>query len=191
MNYLAHCFLAEPNCESIVGNLLGDFCKNVDEKTLSAELKTALANHRAVDKFTDHHDLVKEAKALFSPHRRRFAGIAVDVLFDHYLIKHWSTFSDDPYSEFKKTTYQLIAQGYFLMPQPMQVVMTSVVDNDWFASYEHLESTGYAIDRIAQRIRFKNNFAGSLEDIIKNERELEQVFLEFFPQLQRAVITPY
>jgi acyl carrier protein phosphodiesterase len=191
MNYLAHCFLAEPNCESIVGNLLGDFCKNLDEKSLSDELKIALANHRTVDRFTDHHDLVKEAKALFSPHRRRFAGIAVDVLFDYYLIKHWSAFSDDPYSEFKKTTYQLIAQGYPLMPQRMQVVMTSVVENDWFSNYEQLESTGYAIDRIAQRIRFKNNFAGSLEDIVKNERQLEQAFLEFFPQLQRAVITPY
>jgi len=191
MNYLAHCFLAEPNCDSIVGNLLGDFCKKLDEKSLSDELKFALANHRAVDKFTDHHDLVKEAKALFSPHRRRFAGIAVDVLFDHFLIKHWSVFSDVPYNEFKKETYQLITQGYSIMPQQMRVVMTSVVENDWFSNYQQLESTGYAIDRIAQRIRFKNNFAGALEDIILHERQLEQIFLAFFPQLQRAIITPY
>jgi len=32
MNFLAHCFLAQPNAESLVGNLLGDFTRgaNVD-----------------------------------------------------------------------------------------------------------------------------------------------------------------
>lgn len=70
MNYLAHCFLSPATPASLVGNLLGYFCKGVDEGRLSVEVKAGLINHRAVDKFTDNHPLVRQAKVCFSPHRR-------------------------------------------------------------------------------------------------------------------------
>ena len=183
MNYLAHCFLAQRNRESIVGNLLGDFCKGVNEPALEQTIYQGLLNHRAVDRFTDAHPSVIQAKDYFSTQRRRFAGIALDVLFDHFLIKHWQRYSDIAFIEFKKETYQLIEQGQPLMPSSMQRVMTSVVKNDWFASYEQVKGIGYALDRIAMRIRFRNKFAGSIEDIKLHYEQLDEVFLQFFPQL--------
>jgi len=183
MNYLAHCFLAQRNRESIVGNLLGDFSKGVNEPSLEQTIYRGLLNHRAVDRFTDAHPSVIQAKGYFSTQRRRFAGIALDVLFDHFLIKHWQSYSDIPFMEFKKETYQLIEQGLPLMPSAMQQVMVSVVKNDWFASYEQVEGIGYALDRIAMRIRFRNQFAGSIEDIKLHYEQLDRVFLQFFPQL--------
>jgi len=183
MNYLAHCFLAQRNRESIVGNLLGDFSKGVNEPALEQTIYQGLLNHRAVDRFTDAHSGVIQAKGYFSTQRRRFAGIALDVLFDHFLIKHWQSYSDISFIEFKKETYHLIEQGQPLMPSSMQRVMSSVVKNDWFASYEQVEGIGYALDRIAMRIRFRNQFAGSIEDIKLHYEQLDRVFLQFFPQL--------
>ena len=183
MNYLAHCFLAETSSESLVGNLLGDFCKGVDEKTLTANIYAGLLNHREVDRFTDSHPLVQQAKSCFSPQRRRFASIALDVLFDHFLIKNWHLYSDISFIEFKFETYQLLVQGSSLMPARMKLVMASVVKNDWFASYESVDGIGLALDRIANRIRFKNNFKGSIEDINRHYQPLDDMFKQFFPQL--------
>ena len=159
MNFLAHCFFAAANSQSVVGNLLGDFCKGVDQHTLSAEVRAGLHNHRLVDKYTDSHALIRQAKQYFSPARRRFAGVAVDVLFDHYLIVHWHRYSQRDYTAFKSQTYQLLQSGQSLMPQRMATVMRSVVNNDWFATYESLEGIGFALDRIAARIRFENKFS--------------------------------
>ena len=183
MNYLAHCFLAQANSESLVGNLLGDFCKGVDERALPEGIYVGLLNHREIDRYTDAHPLVLQAKGCFSAQRRRFAGIALDVLFDHFLIKNWHLYSDVPFVDFKSQTYQLLTQSSHLMPEKMQVVMASVVKNDWFSSYEHVEGIGFAIDRIAMRIRFRNQFAGSIEDIKLHYEQLDEVFLQFFPQL--------
>lgn len=185
MNYLAHAALAMPTQYSLVGNLLGDFCKGVCVEKLHPAIKAGLYNHRATDRFTDTHPLVKAAKARFSPARRRFAAVALDVLFDHFLISHWQQFYPEPFSEYKAGLYLKLNKAMPLMPAPMQTTMQRVCSNDWFASYQQLPRLGQALDHIAGRIRFANNFAGIISEISPRYARLEHDFLQFYPQLQQ------
>jgi len=183
MNYLAHLYLAQPNAESYVGNLLGDFGGKKLTTSLSLPVKRGLDNHYLVDKFTDDHTKVKQAKLLFSAKRRRFSGIALDVLFDHFLIMNWSQFHYRPFVDFKHDCYKILKKNLTIMPSNMQLVITRITQNDWFKSYETREGIGFALDNIAKRIRFKNEFIGSIVDINTHYEELNSVFLSFFPQL--------
>ncbi|KZN45324.1 ACP phosphodiesterase [Pseudoalteromonas luteoviolacea] len=183
MNYLAHLFLAQNNAESYHGNLLGDFQKGVDTKTLSPQTKRALKNHILVDKFTDTHPQVKQSKIIFTAKRRRFSGIAIDVLYDHLLIKHWDQFSDCHFDEFKSNSYRLLSQKLPIMHPPMQKVIKNVITHDWFTQYRSFTGTTQALDNIANRIRFKNGFHGIGVEIFEHFEPLEQSFLSFFPDL--------
>lgn len=187
MNYLAHAFLAKPTLHSLTGNLLGDFCKGVDTTLLHPQIYAGLMNHRAVDLFTDHHPEVKAAKALFSPQRRRFAGVALDVLFDHYLIVHWHRYSKTAFSGYKTQLYQQLRQALPLMPLSMASTINNLVKHDWLQQYQQLDKVAVALDRIASRIRFKHQFYGIGEELAKHHQDLEQLFLHFFPQLQQHV----
>ncbi|EJI85858.1 hypothetical protein AEST_12600 [Alishewanella aestuarii B11] len=187
MNYLAHAALAQPQPQSLVGNLLGDFCKGVAIDTLPRPIQAGLANHRAVDRFTDSHPLVREARACFSTERRRFAPVALDVLFDHFLIQHWQQFYATPYLQAKSELYLQLATAEPLMPEAMAVVMRKVRQQDWLAAYQQLDGVAMALDRIAQRIRFANRFSGAGQDIERHYPRLEQVFLSFYPELQAHV----
>lgn len=187
MNYLAHAALAQPQPQSLVGNLLGDFCKGVVVDTLAQPIQAGLANHRAVDRFTDSHPLVREARACFSTERRRFAPVALDVLFDHFLIRHWQQFYATPYLQAKSELYLQLATAEPLMPEAMAVVMRKVRQQDWLAAYQQLEGVAMALDRIAQRIRFANRFGGAGQDIERHYPRLEQVFLSFYPELQAHI----
>jgi len=180
---LAHLFLAQPNADSHFGNLLGDFGGKLYSKQVTSAVQYGLENHYLVDKFTDSHIAVKHAKAYFSPQRRRFAGIALDVLFDHFLIRHWSQFSEVSLAQFKQNSYALLNENISFMPNRMQHVVTTMTKNDWFKEYETIEGIGSALDNIAKRVRFTNQFSGSIEDIHRNYAELEAVFLTFFPEL--------
>ena len=183
MNYLAHLYFAQPNADSHFGNLLGDFGGKNHAKRLPIAVRQGLENHYLVDRFTDSHLAVKQAKRYFSPPRRRFAGIALDVLFDHFLIRHWSYFHETPLSQFKRNSYALLNENLAIMPSKMQLVVTRMTNNDWFKEYETVEGIGFALDNIAKRIRFTNKFSGSIEDINCNYQELEALFLDFFPKL--------
>lgn len=183
VNHLAHLYLAQPTVESRVGNLLGDFARGADLFSLPGPVRAGLDNHRAVDAFTDQHAKVRQAKALFSSQRRRFAGVALDVLFDHYLIRHWPHFSTEQYSTFVDGLYDDLMRGRPLMPVPMQRTTAALVEHDWFGAYSSLDNIGFALDRIASRIRFPNQFAGIIEELHRHDATLEAVFLDFFPEL--------
>ncbi len=183
MNYLAHLFLAQNNSASHVGNLLGDFARGIDKARLPVEVRRGLENHWAVDRFTDQHAEVRLLKSLFSAERRCFAGVALDLVFDHYLIRHWSRFHSASFEETYLSYYQCLLEGRELMPVHMQGVIDRVVKQDWFASYRSLQGIGYALDRIASRIRFQHCFTGVVEELYLHDAQLETAFLHFFPEL--------
>lgn len=188
MNYLAHLYFADNNTESRIGNLLGDFCRGVDLTALSPATAAGLMQHRAIDRFTDAAPEVREAKLLFAAKRRRFAGVALDLLFDHYLIKHWPAFHPEPFVVFKSRLYQQLWQDRALMPERMATTISYLVPQDWFGSYASLDGIGLALDRIAGRLRFANEFSGAVADVMAHQPQFEQLFLQFFPNLQAFVV---
>ncbi len=188
MNHFAHCVLAQSTVESIVGNLLGDFARGVALDSLKPAVRAGLDNHRAVDRFTDSHPLVVEMKQQFSQRRRRFAGIALDIYFDHLLIRHWQALESADLSQTIATIYHHMQTGRHHMPSPaMQKTTRHMVEHDWFASYFHVDGIAHAIDRVAARIRFPNAFDNAIEDLLANHQQIEAGFLAFYPQLKAHV----
>ncbi len=187
MNFFAHLVLAEATPESRLGNLMGDFCQGLDLKTLPAAVQAGIWRHRAVDRFTDTAAEVLQAKALFSPARRRFAPVMLDVLFDHLLLQHWQRFEQRPCASLCQQIYQDLWQQRALMPPAMAAAVAAIVQQDWFGSYQHLDNIGMALDRIASRIRFANQFTGSIAEIRLHYSTLDQLFLQFYPKLQLFV----
>ncbi|WP_105189282.1 acyl carrier protein phosphodiesterase [Pseudoalteromonas sp. T1lg48] len=189
MNYLAHLYLAQPNADSHFGNLLGDFRRGLVHQQWPKAVQLGLENHLLVDRFTDQHSSVRCAVSLFSPQRRRFAPVALDVLFDHLLIRHWQDFTSTEFDEFCRQSYQLLNTRSDLMPARMRHVVGKMSEQDWFATYAELDGVALALDRIATRIRFRNDFAGAIEDIERHFDAFEAHFLAFFPELITHVQT--
>jgi len=188
MNHFAHLVLAQPTLESTVGNLLGDFARGVDLEALPSAVRAGLSNHRAVDRFTDTHPRVQEMKRAFSKPRRRFAGIALDIYFDHLLITHWEHFERRDLEATIAAFYRRMQHGRELMPdETMRRVTRRMVEYDWFGSYRDLDAVAESLDRVAGRIRFANRFSGAIEDLQRHHDSIRDGFLEFYPELQRHI----
>ncbi|MFT5502332.1 MAG: acyl carrier protein phosphodiesterase [Gammaproteobacteria bacterium] len=190
LNHFAHLVLARSTIESTVGNLLGDFCKGVDSSALPPPIKAGLDNHRAVDRFTDTYPAIVDLKKQFSSQRRRYAGIALDIYFDHLLIKHWEQLEQGCIQARINLCYANIRAGQPLMPHnEMQRVTCRIVEYDWFGSYANINNIAESLDRVANRIRFPNQFGGAIEDILKHEKDIASAFIEFFPALKNHIQT--
>ena len=188
MNHFAHLVLSQPTVESAVGNLLGDFARGVDTLSLPAPVRAGLDNHRAVDRFTDNHPLVQEMKRGFSPRRRRFAGIALDIYFDSQMKRHWDRFEQSCQDELISDFYARLAVGQAFMPgSDMRRVTQRMIDYDWFRSYRNIDAIAESLDRVAARIRFANDCGNAIEDLQRQHGEINDAFLEFYPQLQAQV----
>jgi acyl carrier protein phosphodiesterase len=188
MNYFAHLVLSQPTLESTVGNLLGDFARGLDQSALDPAVLAGLNNHRAVDRFTDSYIRATGIKQCFSPDRRRFAGIALDVYFDHLLIKHWHEFDARNLNDVIVEFYARMEGGRALMPgSEMRRVTSRMISDDWFGSYRDIDSVAEALDRIAMRIRFANQFGNVIEDLRRHEDTILELFVDFFPVLKAHV----
>lgn len=188
MNHFAHLVLSQPTIESTVGNLLGDFARGVDPHLLPEAVKAGLNNHRAVDRFTDSHPLVKEMKLGFSRERRRFAGIALDIYFDHLLISHWEKFESRDLKLLITEFYQRMSDGQELMPgENMRRVTRRMIEFDWFGCYREIDAVAESLDAVAGRIRFANQFDNAIEDLLRHHEMIRDGFFEFYPQLQQHV----
>jgi acyl carrier protein phosphodiesterase len=187
MNYLAHLLLAQPSSESRIGNLLGDFYHGTKLEQLSPGITAGLYNHRAVDWFTDHHPDVRAARLWFSPQMRRFAPIALDMLFDFCLIKYWSHFYQSDFSDYKARLYRDLQGDLPRMPETMARTFNAVTNQDWFGNYAQLEGIQYSLRRMASGGRFTARYAAIADELPELQTETEQVFLSFFPQLRRFI----
>ncbi len=188
MNHFAHLVLSQPTIESTVGNLLGDFARGIDQDRLPAAVLAGLQNHRAVDRFTDSHPQVLEMKRCFSARRRRFAGIALDIYFDHLLINHWGRFEQRHLESLIDEMYQRMSAGSEMMPgENMRHVTRRMIEFDWFGSYREIDAVAESLDRVAGRIRFANQFDNAIEDLLRHHEMIRDGFFEFYPQLQQHV----
>ncbi|MGB0847182.1 MAG: ACP phosphodiesterase [Thiolinea sp.] len=187
MNYLAHLSLAQSHSLSLTGNLMGDFMKGVRIGELPVAIQRGISNHRATDRFTDQHPAVLQLKPLFSERYRRFAGIVVDVSFDYFLTKHWQDFHAVPLRGFLDESYQGLLAGRKHMPVRMQETVEKMAVQDWLSGYSSFEQVGFALDRVAERIRFRNDFSGAGIEAEQHYSELEQAFLILYPELQAHI----
>lgn len=187
MNYLAHLYLAQRNPHSLVGNLMGDFLRGVKVRHLPAIIARGVHNHLAVDRYTDSHAALKALKTNFSAERRRFGGIIIDVVFDHFLIKHWQAYSREELAGFTAYCYQCFSALSDLMPPPMRQRVDWIIQCDLLNSYADLQGVAEALNGISRRMRFENRLAGAIDEVTDHYAALEQGFLAFFTQLRAHV----
>jgi acyl carrier protein phosphodiesterase len=183
MNYLAHAFLAESSEEFLIGSFIGDFVKGPVRKRFTAGIVDGILFHRQTDTFADNHHLTRISRRLFSQQRRRFAGIILDICYDHFLSKHWPSYADVDLAGFIERVYGILERHRNKLPAKLQSALPRMVQQNWLACYGTLSGVDTTLNRIAQRISRENSLAGSINEVKGHYSRLEDNFLAFFPDL--------
>ena len=107
MNYLAHAYLSFNKPEILVGNLISDFVKGKKKFDYSPGIQKGIALHREIDNFTDTHQATRDAKEIFRPAYRLYAGALTDVVYDHFIATDKNEFTTESLLHFSENTYKL------------------------------------------------------------------------------------
>lgn len=183
MNYLAHLYLADDSPESIVGNLLGDFLKGHGTEGYCDEIKKGIRLHKNVDTYTDSHPIVRESKRLISPVNRRYAGILIDVFYDHFLAKNWLTYSSVSLHGFTVKVYDILQSYQAILPDSLKRGLPHIIKRNLLMSYAEISGISFALQRISLRLKRENNLGRAVEELTTNYECFELNFDLFFPEL--------
>jgi acyl carrier protein phosphodiesterase len=127
--------------------------------------------------------ITRKSRNRISPLRRRFAGIIVDVCYDHFLSRHWRHFGTIDLKSFVERVYAVLSKNRALLPERLSRILPCMISENWLGSYIHLERVGDALDRIAGRLSRGGQFMRAVTEIEANYEALESDFLAFFPDL--------
>lgn len=183
MNYLAHLFLADRTPESLIGNLLGDFMKGSVKEQYSKAIAQGIELHRQVDLYTDSHPVVRQTKQLISIERRRYAGVLLDVFYDHFLAKYWMNYSSTTLKEFSLIVYNILWENKSILPERLRQAVPKIIEQDWLNSYQETSGIELAINRLAQRAKKGNPLFCGVEELKTHYQEIDYSFQKFFPEL--------
>ena len=195
MNHLAHFLLAPQTKEATLGTLLADFHRGEIGRELPDGVAAAIRLHRAIDGETDRDPGLHALKAAFAPGHRRFAGLALDLYFDHCLARDWRQHADVPLEDFIATIYARLRDGLdeAYVPDRMRGFALAMRERDWLGSYSVFPGVEAALDRLnyAFRRRFRREvdlrpLAGELSRL---QASCDATFAELFPHLRRFAST--
>lgn len=183
MNYLAHLHLGGQRPGQLLGSLYGDFVKGRLQGQFNPEIEAAIALHRSIDTYTDSHPLVGAALSRFSLTRRRYAGIVIDVFFDHCLARDWARYAEQPLALFTSDVYRVLASEPQL-PGRLAQIAPHMAAHDWLGSYREFDVLEQVLRGISRRLSRPEELAQAMGELERLYQPLSEDFREFYPQLQ-------
>lgn len=184
MNFLAHFHLAWPDEGLVAGGLEGDYYKGPLRGDLPPAIERGVKLHRAIDAYTDSHPLIAQLRRDLPQSLRRYAGILIDLSFDHYLSLHWSRFSDISLTEFNNSVYRTLATHEGALSAGSRHMLARLVEYDILGLYLEWETVPATAVRIGERFKRHNPFNDVDRELTPARDLLEQAFLGFYPELR-------
>ena len=172
----------------MLGGLLGDFVRGRKAlKTFPAGISEGIELHRWIDGVTDSDPAVQALRKAFTADYRRWAGIIIDVVFDHELARRWNEFSELPLSQFDARIRSLLAAHAELLLPGLERFMDYADRRGLFATYCYEEEMLFSLRGVGRRLSHANPL-DQVREIWPTLREpCRQTFAEFFPRLQAEV----
>lgn len=167
---------------------MGDFVKGrAALEKLDPEIARGVELHRAIDHFTDHHQVVSQSKDRLRPAYRHYAGVIVDVFYDHYLARQWSGYHAASLEDFAAHVYATMQELQHLLPESLQQMLPYMIRGNWLVGYSHIEGIQRTLTGMSRRTTHVSRMDEAINDLRKYYKEFGQEFDAFFPELQKHV----
>lgn len=186
MNFLAHSLLGFNDPALITGQFCGDFVRGSDLSHLPEGVERGIRLHRYLDRFTDTHVALTPVRQQIPDVPRRFAGIVVDVMFDHYLAHRWDEISQLSLDQHAQLVIAALDGHETHCPAPLRRFTRLLQSENILQNNIHLSSIEQTLSRIARRSSRFDALALTTAQLEPLRDKLNHPFTVFYPDLHQA-----
>ncbi|MBU6416265.1 MAG: DUF479 domain-containing protein [Xanthomonadaceae bacterium] len=185
MNHLAHALLADAGgVEFALGSAQGDFIHGHPDPGWPTARQAGLSFHRAIDRFTDAHPEVVAARNAFGPPLRRYAGIVLDVWFDHLLVLEWRRYgAEESLPRFSRRWLTLLDAHAMELPESLRGFLAWMHAHGLPEAYGDDATLDAVFHALARRLSRPSPVGDALPALRERAETLQRHFDAFFPEL--------
>jgi acyl carrier protein phosphodiesterase len=183
MNFLAHIYLSGDNDLIKIGNFMADGIRGKHFESYPLEIQKGIILHRAIDTFTDAHPIFRQSTKKLHEKYHHYAGVIVDVFYDHFLAKNWNTYSDEKLEEFVDRFYQSLDDNHGILSERTKGMMPYMIEHNWLVSYQTIEGINRILTQMDQRTKNESKMRFATNELSEFYSEFEEEFTNFFQEL--------
>lgn len=187
MNFLAHIYLSGNNDLIKIGNFMADGIRGKQFETFPAEIQKGIILHRAIDTYTDAHPIFRQSTKKLHEKYHHYAGVIIDVFYDHYLAKNWKVYSDENLEDFVKRFYDSLTENHTLLTEKTQHMMPIMFRENWLVSYQTIEGIHHILTQMDRRTKNTSKMQFASNELKEYYTEFETEFTAFFEELKQHV----
>ena len=185
MNFLAHIYLSGDNEFVKIGNFMADGIRGKQFEKYPAEIQKGILLHRAIDTFTDTHPIFRESTKRLHGRYHHYAGVIVDIFYDHFLAKNWNNYSNINLDEYVAVFYQSMHTHYDLLSEKAQNILPYMERQNWLSSYQTIDGIHQILTQMDRRTKNSSNMRFASEELSSNYADFENEFTLFFEEIQK------
>jgi len=183
MNFLAHIYLSGNNKNIIIGNFIADGIRGKKYKDYPKDIQTGILLHRNIDTYTDAHKTVRESTKRLHEKYGHYAGVIVDILYDHFLAKNWNNYSNVPLEDYVEKFYDILEDNFDILPARIQKMMPYMIADNWLLSYASIEGIAKVLEGMNRRTKNRSQMNLAVNELQEFYNEFEDEFTRFFEEL--------
>jgi len=187
VNHLAHLYLSRKSEQMMIGNFIADAVKGKKYQGYEEEIARGILMHRDIDTFTDSNEIVRHSKSFFKSRYGLFSGILIDLFYDHFLAKNWTSYSEESLASFTDRAYGIFEKYHDDLPERYQMMLPYMQKENWLLNYAHAEGIQRSLNGMSRRIRNHPGIENAMTEFHFHYAELETDFTNYFPLLQKHV----
>ncbi|MXO06782.1 MULTISPECIES: ACP phosphodiesterase [Flavobacterium] len=184
MNFLAHIYLSGDNDLIKIGNFMADGIRGKQFEHFPEDVQKGILLHRFIDTYTDSHDIFRKSTKRLHERYHHYAGVIVDIVYDHFLAKNWKKYSDEKLELFVNRFYHSLHDNYEILTEKTQGLMPYMIERNWLVSYRTTEGIQHILTQMDRRSKNVSQMQFAVEELTEFYDEFEEEFTLFFEEIR-------
>jgi acyl carrier protein phosphodiesterase len=164
--------------------MVSDFVKGKKKFDYPAGIQKGIALHRAIDTFTDEHEVTRIAKDIFRPAYRLYSGAFVDVVYDHFLATDENEFTKDSLFNFSQQAYAALDRHTEWLPERFSRMFPYMKSQNWLFNYQTLWGTEKSLEGVVRRAVYLSESATAYRLFEQHYQLFQQYYRQFWAELK-------
>jgi acyl carrier protein phosphodiesterase len=139
--------------------------------------------HRAIDTYTDAHPIFRQSTKRLHSRYHHYAGVIVDVFYDHFLAKNWANYSNEKLEDFVERFYQSLNTHQEILTEKTLHMKPYMIENNWLVNYQYKQGIAQILTQMDRRTKNVSLMQYAIEELEIYYDEFEGEFTTFFADL--------
>ena len=183
MNFLAHIYLSGDDELVKIGNFMADGIRGKTYLSMPEPIQKGILLHREIDTFTDNHPVFRESTHRLQPKYHHYAGVIVDIFYDHFLAKNWSHYADEPLADYVQRFYTSLVDNPKVLTERTKSILPIMIRENWLLSYASVNGIERILTQMDYRTKRTSKMSLTGVDLRLHYDKFESEFIIFFVDL--------